>query len=171
MTEKNKGTMPVDDVNTIIKIIDNISLFGGLEEKQVRTILDYLTCVSFAEGDIIFEQGKTASEIYIIKSGTVKIIVDFDKEPLELVEYGIGQCFGESSAIGILPHSATALATSDTRLLVLSNESLHKIFKDDPALFGRLILNIAREVCRRLHKADETILHFAEAKNYADRFK
>lgn len=160
---KNKRKyLPLENFESVLHILDEISLLGGFSNDQVKVVFDHLSCISYKKGDIIFEQGDTASEIYIIRSGTIKIFVNMDSTPLELIEYGTGQCFGESSAIGILPHSASAIATSDLRLLVLPNKELNKIFKDDSALFGQLILNIAREVCRRLHNADETILHYAK---------
>jgi CRP-like cAMP-binding protein len=162
--DNNRKYLPLENIEDVMHILDNISLLGGLNSEQVQTVFHYLLCVSYKCGEVIFRQGDTASEIYIIRSGSIKIVVDMDSTPLELVEYGVGQCFGEASAIGILPHSASAIATSDLRLLVLPNEALHKISKADPVLFGMFILNIAREVCRRLHAANETHLHFAEAK-------
>ncbi len=162
--KNNRTYVPLDSIEDVLPILDDISLFGGFSDEQVQTIFQHLVCISYKAGDMVFRQGDTASEIYIIHSGTIKIVVNVEATPLELIEYGVGQCFGESSAIGILPHSASAVATSDLHLLVLKNEALHEISKDDPVLFGRLILNIAREVCRRLHNADETILHYADAK-------
>jgi len=78
-----------------------------------------------------------------------------------LVVYGVGRCFGETSAIGILPHSASAVAVEDTELIVLSTRALHRLYLEDTKLFGMLILNIAREACRRLHRTDEILLHYA----------
>ncbi len=76
----------------------------------------------------------------------------------------MGDCFGETAAIGIQPHSASALAVEDTELIVLSRAALLSIFDSDKELFGMLILNIAREACRRLHKSDEIFLHYVRAK-------
>ena len=47
-------------------------------------------------------------------------------------------------------------------LVVLPASALHTLFEQDAKLFGMLILNIAREACRRLHKTDEILLHYAE---------
>ena len=66
--------------------------------------------------------------------------------------------------------SATALAVEDTELMVLSQRALHSLHKDDPDLFGLLVLNIAREACRRLHKTDQTFLHYAAAHTRPTKF-
>lgn len=158
---------PLKSIDGVLSILNDISLLGGLSAEQVKFIAEHLLYTEYRKNDLIFHQGDTASEIYIIQSGAVKIVVDIDKEPLELVEYGVGQCFGEASAIGILPHSASAIAVIDTSLLILTNAALYEISKKDSVLFGRLIMNIAREVCRRLHNSNETILHYTEAKGTA----
>ena len=71
-----------------------------------------------------------------------------------------GHCFGEASVIGIQRHQGTVIATIDTELIVLSREALMSIYDSDKELFSILILNIAREVCRRLYASDDVLLHY-----------
>ena len=152
------------ETSRVMAILHEISILGGLTEEQLAEVLKLFGSVNYRAGDRIFEQGESPSNIYVIVSGHVKIVVGIDTEPMELVEYGCGQCFGETSALGIQPHSATAVAVDDAELLVLSNRALHHLFNSDPKTFGLLILNIAREACRRLHKTDQILLHYAAAK-------
>ena len=56
--------------------------------------------------------------------------------------------------------TSSALAAADTDLIVLDRHALLSIFELDKELFSLLILNIAREACRRLHKADDVLLHY-----------
>ncbi|MCM8776178.1 MAG: cyclic nucleotide-binding domain-containing protein [Candidatus Omnitrophica bacterium] len=148
------------DKKRVVPILNKISIFGGLSDEQLTRIFKLLEGISYKAGEVIFRQGDEASHIYIILSGTVKIVVGADYEPLELVSFSTGQCFGETSVIGIQPHSATAIAVTDTELMVLERRDLLSIFESDKELFGLLILNIAREACRRLHKSDEVLLHY-----------
>jgi len=90
----------------------------------------------------------------------VKLVINEKSNPLELIVVGQGQCFGETSVIGIQPHAATAISIKDTELIVLSRNALLSLLKTDLDLFSILILNIAREACRRLHKTDEILLHY-----------
>ena len=152
---------PLLDVEDVLPILNKISILGGMSEAQLAKVFRVLEHVTYPAGERIFEQGENPSSIYVVLSGRVKIVADIDKNPLELVAYGEGQCFGETSAIGIEPHSATALAVEDTRLIVLPSRALHRLYKEDPELFGLLVLNIAREACRRLHRTNELLLHYA----------
>jgi len=45
-------------------------------------------------------------------------------------------------------------------LIVLSRQALLSIYKQDLELYSILLLNIAREACRRLHHSDEVLLHY-----------
>ena len=52
----------------------------------------------------------------------------------------------------------------DTELMILSQKALLELHQTDSELFGILILNIAREACRRLYKTDQILLHYAQPK-------
>ena len=159
MIEK-KTYLPLTNIETIRTIINKISIFGGFSDKQLNFIFKLLKKVSYRADEYIFKQGGEPDYIYIIREGRVKIVANVKDEPMELIEFTVGDCFGEASIIGIEPHSANAVAVVDTELIVLSRKVLLSIFELDKELFGLLILNIAREACRRLHKTDETMLHY-----------
>ena len=153
--------VPLLEVEGILGMLHKVSLFGGLSDRQLYTVFRILEGICYLKGERIFQQGGQPEFIYIVRSGQVKMVMDIDFTPFELVAFGEGQCFGESSLIGIQNHSATAFATEDTDLLVLSNSALMEIFNKDKELYGILILNIAREACRRLHQCENVALHYA----------
>ncbi|MBN1493431.1 MAG: cyclic nucleotide-binding domain-containing protein [Candidatus Omnitrophica bacterium] len=159
MADKKKY-YELTSVNEIKAILKKISLFGGLTEKQLKTVYKLLKGVRYKKDDIIFKQGDDPRFLYIIKSGEIRIVVNIDTEPLELADFREGACIGEMALIGIQPHSATAVAIVDTEFMVLSSDALYSIHTTDKELFSLLILNLAREACRRLHKADEVMLHY-----------
>lgn len=147
-------------IEEILPILNKISIFGGLNDKQRSSLFKLLGKASYSEGEYIFKEGESPSHIYIIRSGKVKIVSNVDNEPYELIEFNVGQCFGETAVIAIQPHAASAIAIEDTELIILSRKAILSIFDSDKSLFSILILNIAREACRRLHKTDEIMLHY-----------
>lgn len=149
------------DMDTILPILNKISIFGGLTEPQILKVLGRMESVRYRAGETLFSKGDLAHCIYVIRSGRVKIVAELDRSHVKFTEYQEGDCFGERSAIGILPHMATALAMVDTELLILPMQGLHDLYHQDPALFGILVLNIAREACRRLHESDQLFLQYA----------
>jgi CRP-like cAMP-binding protein len=84
---------------------------------------------------------------------------------LEIISFKEGDCFGETSVIGILAHSSNALIVRPTELIVLEPCKLLNIFETDKELFGLLLLNIARETSRRLHQSNEVLIQHMLLKN------
>ncbi len=155
-----KQLSPCLNVDDILPILSKISIFAGLSEKQLYSLFRLLEKTHYEAGEIIFNEGEEPSHIYIVQSGSVKLVVDAKQTPLELIVFEAGRCFGETSVIGIQPHAATAISVGDTELIVLSRDALLSLFKTNLELFSILILNIAREACRRLHKTDEILMHY-----------
>jgi CRP-like cAMP-binding protein len=159
MTQQ-KTYLPLLDIKNILPILNKIDIFAGFSDKQLNFIFKLLKRVFYKADEYVFKQGDEPSHIYIVRSGLIKIVVGPEDEPLELIALGVGKCFGETSVIAIEPHSASAVAIEDTELIVLSRKALLSIFDKDKELFSLLILNIAREACRRLHRTDEVLLHY-----------
>lgn len=155
-----KATKPLLEVKKVLPILNKISILAGLNDSQLYDIFRMLEKVSFIDGEVVFRQGDQPSYIYIIKKGQIKLFVNNGDTPFELVTFGEGDCFGESSIIGIRPHAATAVSQGDTELVVLSRSVLMSLYESDIHLFSTLILNIAREACRRLNASSETMLHY-----------
>lgn len=74
---------------------------------------------------------------------------------------GVGAGFGETSAIGIIPHTASAVVTEDAELLMLSGSALYKLYQEDLETCAIIVLSIAREACRRLARSEEVLLRYA----------
>ncbi len=156
-----KYRLPLLDVEKVLPILNKISLFGGLDDTQLYAVFRILETEHYRKGEFVFRQGDAPDHIRIVRSGRVRIVEEVEGAAMELAEFGAGQCFGETSVIAIQPHTASALALEDCDLLVVPREKLFKFHGTDPKLFGILILNIAREACRRLKKTENTMLHYA----------
>ncbi len=156
-----KYRLPLLDVENVLPILNQIAIFGGLDDKQLYTVFHLLEVEHYTEGEFIFRQGDAPSHIRIIRSGRVHIIENVDGTPLELFEFRTGDCFGETSVMAIQQHTASALVIEDTELLVIPRDKLFGLYDSDPKLFGMLMMNIAREACRRLNRTEEIMLHYA----------
>ena len=161
----NKKCEHLTEIEDILSILNKISIFAGLTDEQLHSFFQRLETIHYEAGETVFEQGDHPSYIYVIRSGKIKLVATKDETPFELVVFEQGQCFGESSVIGIQPHAATAIAVEDTELIALSRHALLSIYETDLALFSTLIMNIARETCRRLRSSSEVILHYVQKSN------
>ena len=138
------------------------TIFSSFSLDVLHDLLGECPRINKKAGELIVEEGTPASEIFIIISGRVSIILDLATDPFELAEFGPGDCIGEASVIGVQNHSASARVKEDAELFVLSRSILMSIYEKDKDVFSMLILNIARELARRLYKTDQVLLHYGK---------
>ncbi len=101
------------------------------------------------EGEIIFEKGDPADEMFVVKSGEIEIRLG-DRLLERVTSGGI---FGEMAIIDGGDRSATAIAVTEAELVPLNRKQV--VF-----LIGQLpffALNIMKVMSRRLRAADETV--------------
>jgi len=152
--------MPAENIP--LELLKNVTVFAGIDERKLTTLCDRCRLVSFKAGERVITEGTIASEIYIIVKGRLKIVLNAAAEPLELIELRPGHCVGEASVIGVQSHSASVIAVEDSELLEVGRQLLMDIAEKDKDLFSMIILNIARELARRLYNTNHILLKYAQ---------
>lgn len=143
--------------NDLLPILQKISLFGAIPEAGLDTIINRAEHQVLEAGEILFREDEPSSAIYILLEGKVKIVNNYGTEPLEIIELSTGSSLGEASLLGIQPHSATALVTEKASIMVITRTLLNSLHKENLELFSLLILNMARELARRIKRYSKYI--------------
>ncbi len=114
---------------------------------------------SFTAGQQIFKEGDSGDGIYVVKEGTVEILVAMNQNAGRVfAKLGPGDMFGEMAVVELKPRSATAFAKTKTEVYFLPRNELLKMLENSPAL----ALELLREISQRLRDfnrryVDETI--------------
>ncbi len=123
----------------------------------MQNLTSNLRSLDYSPGNIVITEGTLGDTLYIISEGSVEVVKNLD-EPGEIILDNLkkGEIFGEMSIIESVPRSATVRALEEpTRVYALHKSDLHRLFKTAPTQFALLILNISRDLCRRLRKIDD----------------
>ena len=141
-----------------------IPIFGGLPELVLERIVDVARQVHVAAGDLVFAEGEPAHSMFIVREGELEIC----KRGRNGAEFCLatlqrGDCVGEMSLIDIQPRSATARAVGDAMLCVIDQQEIAKLYQTDLEVYTLLVLNIAREISRRLRFADQVLVDMGVA--------
>lgn len=132
--------------------ISSISLFGALNPNQIQGLLPLMQVRLCRSGEHIFSAGDLPSDIYVLLSGRVDLVVNQGGVHRIRDSFGFGDTFGETAVIGIQPQIGNAIAfADDVKLLVISREALIELQERDVEVFAILMMNIARAVSRKLH--------------------
>ena len=117
-----------------------MKLQRGVYEKHIR---------SYSPGSVIFKEADPGSEMYIIIEGKVEIRKATTATAAKtLIVLGKGDVFGEMAIIEKKRRSATALATTSSKLLVL-NERLFEATLEGNSDFARKMIRVLSERLRR----------------------
>jgi len=136
------------------------SLFGGVTEEAFDRIRPLVRTIQYNPGDTIMNEGAVNDRIHLIVRGNVEIVKasnSHPNHPRRITTMGEGETFGEMELIDIQPCAATVRAMEPTTTLSLSNRDLYSISKDDMKTYALLIMNLAREISRRLRATDDMV--------------
>lgn len=149
-----------------IAFLKKIHLFHGLEDNDLASIAMELEEIPYPAGSVIFEQGSKPESFYFIYEGTVRIVRKQDHKEIQLARLVKNDYFGEMGLIGKRPRSGTAVALTDTILLVLPRLDFEKLYKRTSQLQMNFDLAIrSRQLARSLQfkwlRPDEVIYFLA----------
>jgi CRP-like cAMP-binding protein len=131
--------------------LQKYSLFGGLLEDQIERIIPLMEQASYEPGEDIIVEGERNDRIRFILEGRVAVV----KEGIVLSEFGEGDFFGEMEVLDIMVSVATIKSLSTVKVISISNKALREVYKIDIKSFSLIIMNLARDLSRRLRRMDE----------------
>jgi|SRR3954451_16592848 CRP-like cAMP-binding protein len=99
-------------------------------------------CINeYAVGDVIFEEGSTGRELYVVLDGTVEIAKMNGASKTTIVTLGKGEFFGEMAVIDGSSRSATAIAAAaSTKVMRINHARFVYLVSQQPA-FALMIMD------------------------------
>jgi CRP/FNR family transcriptional regulator, cyclic AMP receptor protein len=107
-----------------------------------------IDAVPFKAGSVIFREGDEARELFVIKSGEVRIQIG----NRTVTELGSDSIFGEMALIDNEPRSATAIAITDVELVPVSERQFLFLVSQTPYF----ALKVMRVLAQRLRATNRT---------------
>jgi CRP-like cAMP-binding protein len=110
-------------------------------------------CINeYGVGDVIFEEGSTGRELYVVLDGEVEIAKINNGRKTIIVTLGKGEFFGEMAVIDGSSRSATAVAASShTRVMRINHARFVYLVSQQPA-FALMIMDA---LSKRLRASNE----------------
>jgi CRP/FNR family transcriptional regulator, cyclic AMP receptor protein len=145
----------VRQVAELVGRLGRVSVFAGLNEGAVGFLAGRVQELKLAAGTRVVREGEPGNQFYAIDTGTVRVCKNCGQaNELELARLGQGETFGEMSIVEPAARSASVEAVTEVVLFRLSSLDFLKLYESMPAQYGVLLLNIARELSRRLRRLD-----------------
>ena len=137
-------------------LLSGVPIFAGLTPEAIALLLENARELEFGEGAVVVREGETSNRFFVIAVGRLRVCRNFGQPgEVDLASLGPKEFFGEMSILDTLPRSATIQAMSPSTLCCISSITFARLYQSMPTQYGILILNIARDLSRRLRHLDE----------------
>ncbi len=161
MSQGKPGTTRRSDPPTSVAQLREIGLFGALGDDLLEKLATSLKPMNVSPGDFVFREGDAAREFYIVLAGEIEVLKrSRSGRETRVAILGPNDCFGEMSVIDMQARSATVRALGPARLLKMTTEDMDALYRTDLKSYTLIVLNIARDLSRRLRVTDGLLADF-----------
>jgi SulP family sulfate permease len=156
--------LPNRPPRTAVLTLAQIQLFRDIE--QDGALDEVAACLeekSYEAGEKVFSIGDHGDELFVIRRGTVRILLPLaGGKTLHVASFGRGDFFGDMAFLDREPRSADAVALKRTDVFVLSRERVNQLSRAHPVVGATVFARLARALARRLRRTDAEVQSLRE---------
>jgi CRP/FNR family cyclic AMP-dependent transcriptional regulator len=128
-----------------IEAMRGVPLFAGCSKRELAAIAAIADELDVPEGKQLIREGDRGSEFFVLLDGTVEV----RKGGRKLRTMGPGESFGEIALIAKTPRTATVVAKTPLRVLVITDRAFKSLLEQMP----QIQLKVLKELAERLAPA------------------
>lgn len=146
---------PIDPPLTPL-VLREIGLFGALADEVLAHLSRTLKTIRVAPGETVFREGDDAGrQMYVVRDGEIEVTKRSRRgRETRVAILGPSDWFGEMSVLDMQARSATVRALAPSQLIRFTSEDMDALYRFDLKSYALVVLNIARDLSRRLRVAD-----------------
>jgi CRP-like cAMP-binding protein len=130
------------------KELKSVELFSALKKNELQFVAQHSDEVDVTAGTRLAAEGRFAYEFFVIEDGTAEVT----REGAQIATMGPGDFFGEIGLLETERRTASVVAQSPMRLIVLTGTAFKSIEREMPSVAQRI-----REAIRQRLAADGPI--------------
>jgi CRP/FNR family transcriptional regulator, cyclic AMP receptor protein len=128
--------------NQKIDLIRKVPLFARCSRAELKEIAMLADEIDLKEGKEMTREGAPGREFFVLLEGTA----DVKKNSRRVNRLGPGDFFGEIALVSREPRTATVVATSPVRALVITEWSFRQLLDDAPRVKTKVMEAMAQRL-------------------------
>lgn len=125
--------------NAKVELIKRVPLFSECSRRDLAEIAGIADEIDLREGKELTTEGRPGREFFVLIEGDA----DVKKGSRRINRMGPGDFFGEISLVTNRPRTATVVATSPVRALVITDRSFRTLLEHQPEIQGKVMSALA----------------------------
>jgi CRP-like cAMP-binding protein len=122
--------------------IAHVPLFAAASQADLRRIAAIADEVDIREGKEMTREGARGREFFVILEGTA----DVRRKGRKIRSLGPGDFFGEVALVSRKPRTATVIATSPVRTIVITERSFRQLLESQPRIGVKILRSLAERI-------------------------
>ena len=122
--------------------LEDVGLLSGCSRRQLRAIARISEVIEVPAASVLARAGQPGDEFFLILDGSARVEVS----PRKRSRLEPGQYFGEMSLLDGGPRSASVVAETPLRLLVIKRRNFSTLLREAPDLAQNLMTTLSRRV-------------------------
>src|SRR3954454_2960510 len=128
--------------NAKIDLIRRAPLFSNCSRKELDAIAAIADEIDLPKGKTLIREGERGREFFVLLEGQA----DVRKGRRSLRTMAAGDFFGEIALIGNTPRTATVVAKTPVRALVITDRAFRALLQQMPELQGKVLQTLAERL-------------------------
>lgn len=135
-----------------VELLRKIDMFSKLREYELDIIARYSDFIRLPKGGIVFSQGSSAEDFYIVSEGRIGIISVESETDVQIAQIIRNESFGELDFFGRTKRNATAFAEEESVLLRFPEKSFksEEIFLKHPYISAQMLYRLLGIISGRI---------------------
>jgi CRP-like cAMP-binding protein len=129
--------------------LEEVPLLEECSRKQLKAVAKITEVVEVPAETVLARQGEPGNEFYLIMDGSARV----ELSPRRRTRLKPGDYFGEMSLLDGEPRSATVIAETPMRLLVIKRRDFSTLLREAPELTQSILATLSR----RLRQAERAL--------------
>ena len=143
-----------------LQLLRQAAIFKDLDEGELARVAEVCHEQKFVSAKTIFKEGEPGNRMFFLSAGRVAVVKgQGGPQPVTLARFGPGEFFGEMSLVESVVRSASVVAEDAVTAYTLKGLDFHRLYQHLPMQYGIVMLNLARDLARRLRALDEKFWH------------
>ena len=146
----------------IKEFLKHIQLFKELNDKQLDAVCNKLTIENYSANSLLFSENNIRKNLFLIYDGKVEL---FKRTPYggekRLSAFSKYDFLGEGAIMDDSPHSTSARAKVDSKVLILTSDSFKELMKEQNETALAILSSIGRVISRRMSAANTRVINVA----------
>jgi CRP-like cAMP-binding protein len=122
--------------------LQEVALFRDCSRQQLDSVARISRVVQAPAGTVLTRAGDAGEQFFVLLDGSVRVEVSPEKR----VAQGPGSFFGEMSLLDGRPRSATVIAETDVRLMVIERRDFTTLLRSVPDLTMQVLVTLSQRV-------------------------